>query len=341
VELLGEVPVVCAVTGTAAGGPAGRAILSHFSVMVRGTSQVFAAGPPVVQRSLGQTIDKEDLGGSQVAVDTAGTIHNVADDERECLAQIRRFLSYMPQNVWELPPIAHSADAPDRRDEDLLKIIPRRRTRAYDMRKLLAMIVDRDSAFEIQPTFGKAVITTMDARAARKQVHFMELCDTFHLPVVFVVDVPGFMVGLKAEQEGVLREGMKVVYAAGRMRVPTFTLVVRKCYGMAGMATCNKNGLDLKVAWPSAEWGSLPLEGGVAAAFRRDIRAAPDPAAREREIEDELRPYTSPMRTAEAFEVEDVIDPRDTRPYLCEFVALARARLALSTGPRLRAGVQP
>jgi acetyl-CoA carboxylase carboxyltransferase component len=363
VQLLGEVPVVCAVTGTAAGGPAGRAILSHFSVMVRGTSQVFAAGPPVVQRSLGQTISKEDLGGPQVAVDTAGTIHNTAVDERDCLAQIRRFLSYMPRNVWELPPIVRTGDAPDRRDPGLLEVIPRKRTRAYDMRKLLAMIVDRDSAFEIQPTFGKAVITwlarldgvpvgviannpmvyggAMDARAARKQVHFMELCDSFHLPVVFVVDVPGFMVGLKAEQEGVLREGMKVVYAAGRMSVPTFTLVVRKCYGMAGMATCNKNGLDLKVAWPSAEWGSLPLEGGVAAAFRRDIRAAPDPAAREREIENELRPYTSPMRTAEAFEVEDVIDPRDTRPYLCEFVALARERLAHAPGPRLRAGVQP
>jgi len=149
------------------------------------------------------------------------------------------------------------------------------------------------------------------------------------------------MVGLKAEQEGTLREGMRVVYVAGQLKVPTLTLVIRKCYGMAGMATCNKNDIDLKLAWPSGEWGSLPVEGGVAAAFRRDIAAASDPKAREKELEDELRAYASPFRTAEALGVEEVIDPRETRPILCDYIALAEQRLKIGLGPRAKAGVAP
>ncbi|MCL4767007.1 MAG: propionyl-CoA carboxylase [Hyphomicrobiaceae bacterium] len=363
VQLLGTVPVVCAVMGTAAGGPAGRAILAHWSVMVRGTSQIFAAGPPVVARSLGQEIDKEDLGGAAVAVDQAGTIDNVASDEAACLEMIKRFLSYMPSNVWELPPVAGCDDPPDRREEALLEIVPRDRRKPYDMRKLIRLVFDRDSLFEIQPTFGKAVVTqlgrlngkvvgivannpmvnggAMDVKASRKQTHFMELCDCFNIPVVFLVDVPGFMVGKQAELAATLREGMRCVYVGGQLSVPTITLVIRKCYGMAGMATCNKNGLDLKISWPSGEWGSLPVEGGVAAAFRREIEAAPDPRGREAEIEQELRQLASPFRTAEAFAVEDVIDPRETRPYLARFIDAAQTALAQNAGPKLKAGVRP
>ena len=363
VELLGEVPVVSAVLGTAAGGPAGRAILSHWSIMTMTTSQIFAAGPPVVERSLGQKISKEDLGGAGIAVDTAGTIHNAAADEAACFEQIRRFLSYLPQNVWELPTIVPNDDPPGRCEEDLLTIVPRKRTQPYNMRRLVEMVVDKGSLFEIQPTFGRSVLVglarlaghpvgiiannpminggAMDVRSARKQIHFMELCDTFHIPLVFLVDVPGFMVGLKAEEAGTLREGMRAVYVAGQLKVPTLTVVIRKCYGMAGMATCNKNGLDLKVGWPSAEWGSLPVEGGVAAGFRREIAEAPDPVAREKEIEADLLRYASPLRTAEAFAVEDILDPRQTRPFLCEFVTLARGRLAVTLGPRQKFGVQP
>lgn len=363
VSLLGSVPVASAVLGTAAGGPAGRAILSHFSVMVRGSSQIFAAGPPVVKRSLGMTIDKEALGGARVAVDEAGTIHNAADTEEEALEQIRRFLSFMPSNCWEAPPVLPADDPVDRCDDALARIVPEKRTQAYNMHRLLQMVIDRDSGFEIQPTHAKALVTmlarmggrpvgivannpmvyggAMDAAAARKQIHFMELCDTFHLPIIFFVDVPGFMVGEKAEKAGTLREGMRAVFAAGRLAVPTLTLVIRKCYGMAGMATCNKNDIDLKLAWPSGEWGSLPIQGGVAAAFAREIREAADPAAREKEIEAELGAYASPFRSAEAFTVEEVIDPRETRPVLCEFVALAERRQRIDLGPRLRSGVSP
>ena len=363
VRLLGEVPVVCAVMGSAAGGPAGRAILSHWSVMVKDTSHVFAAGPPVVERSLGQKITKEELGGPAVAVDAAGTIDNMAASEKECFALIRRYLSYMPQNVWQLPPVVDTGDRADRAEEELLSIVPRNRRKAYDMRKLIRLVADRDSVFELQPSYGKALITclarmngkvvgfvannpmvyggAMDGRAAKKQTHFVELCDCFHIPLVFLVDVPGFMVGRDAEAAGTLRDGMRSVYVGLQASVPMFTVVIRKCYGMAGMGTTDKNGLDFKIAWPSAEWGSLPIEGGVAAAFRREIEAAPDPAAREAEIEAELRAMASPFRTAEAFGVEEIVDPRETRAYLCRFIDAAQARLATSVGPKPKFGVRP
>jgi acetyl-CoA carboxylase carboxyltransferase component len=363
VELLGIAPVVSAVLGTAAGGPAGRAILSHWSVMVKDTSQIFAAGPPVVERSLGEKVTKEELGGSHMAVDVAGTVDNVVENETACFAAIRMFLSYMPQNVWELPPRIACDDPAERREEELLGIVPRERRQPYNMRRLIAMIVDRDSTFEIQPTFGKSVITclarmegrsvgivannpmtlggALDVKAARKQTHFIELCDTFHIPIIYLVDVPGFMVGTQAEAAATLREGMRSVYAGLQVTVPVVTVVIRKCYGMAGMGTTDKNGIDLKIAWPSAEWGSLPIEGGVAAAYRREIEAAPDPALRQKEIEEELRRYSSPFLTAEAFAVEDVIDPRDTRPYLCRFLDTAQARLRTSVGPKFKSGVRP
>ncbi len=363
VELMGEVPVVCAVLGTAAGGPAGRAILSHWSVMVKNTSQVFAAGPPVVERSLGQKLTKEELGGPAIAVDIAGTIDNAAATEAQCFEMIRNYLSYMPQNVWELPPVLDCGDPVDRCDDALLKIVPESRRQPYDMRKLVRMVVDRDSMFEIQPTYGKAVITclarmngkvvgviandpkvyggAMDARAARKQTHFVELCDCFHIPLIFLVDVPGFMVGKDAEAAATLREGMRSVYVGLQATVPMYTVVIRKCYGMAGMGATDKNGLDLKIAWPTAEWGSLPVEGGVAAAFRRDIQAAADPKAREQEIEAELRSLASPFRTAEAFGVEEIIDPRETRPYLCRFIDAAQGRLKTTVGRKPRYGVRP
>ena len=363
VQLLGEVPVVSAVLGTAAGGPGGRAILSHWSVMVRGTSQVFSGGPPLVKRALGEDVTKEQLGGPEVAVDLAGTIDNVADGELECFSTIRQFLSYLPQNVWELPPVVRSDDPVDRCEEELLSIVPRQRTMPYAMHRLVELVLDQGSIFEIQPTFGRALITclgrlnghvvgiiandpmvlggAMGAKEARKQAHFVELCDCFHIPLVFFVDLPGFMIGAAAEHEATLREGMRTVFVTHQAQVPIFTLVIRKCYGMAGMAACDKDGIDFKIAWPSGEWGSLPIEGGVAAAFRREIANAPDPAQRERELEEELREFASPFRSAEAFAVEEIIDPRETRPFLCNFVALSQSRLRATVGPQAKYGVSP
>lgn len=362
VELLGIVPVVSAVMGTAAGGPSGRAVLSHWSVMVKGSSQIFAAGPPVVERAYGTKVSKEELGGAQMAVDTGGTIDNAADNEEDCLRQIRRFLSYLPSNVWELPPEIRCEDPVDRCEDALADIIPRSVRRPYDMRKLIGLVVDRDSVFEIQPSFGRAVITCLarlggkvvgviaynpmhggvvDVNAARKQTHFTELCDTFNIPLLLFVDVPGFQIGLESEAAGMLRIGMQGRYLGMQLSVPMFSVVVRKCYGMAGGSALDRAGLNFKIAWPSAEWGSLPIEGGVKAAFRREIEAAPDPALREKEIEAEMKRLASPFRTAEAFAVEDLIDPRETRPYLFRFLEAAGPGMRTRLGPKGRSGVRP
>lgn len=362
VELMGMVPVVSAVMGTAAGGPSGRAILAHWTVMIKNNSQIFAAGPPVVERALGTAVSKEALGGHKMAVDTAGTIDNAADSEEDCLRQIRRFLSYMPSNVWELPPRIVCDDPVGRCEDALADIIPRSQREPYNARKLIEMVVDRGSVFEIQPTFGRAVITSLarmngivvgviafnpmfggivDAKAARKQTHFTELCDCFNIPLIYFVDVPGFKVGMDSEAEGILRIGMQGRYLNMQLSVPVYTVVVRKCYGMAGGSTIDRGGLNFKIAWPSAEWGSLPIEGGVRAAFRREIEAAPDPAQREKEIEAEIRRSTSPFLTAEAFGVEDLIDPRETRPYLCQFLEAALGGMKTRLGPKFHAGVRP
>jgi acetyl-CoA carboxylase carboxyltransferase component len=362
VDLMGVVPVVSAVLGTSAGGPSARAILCHFSVMVRGQSHIFAAGPPVVERNFGTKLSKEELGGAKVAADTAGTIDNVAASEQEAFAMIRRFLSFLPTNVWELPPRAPCGDPVDRREEALIEIIPRNIREAYNMRRLIELVADRGSLFEIQPSFGRAVITAlgrlngysvgivannpmfggiMDSKAARKQGHFVELCDMFNIPLLFFADIPGFMIGKESEENAVLREGVRARYIGLQVSVPVFSVIVRRCYGMAGGGAIDRRGLNFKIAWPSAEWGSLPLEGGVRAAYKREIDSAEDPVAKEKAIEAELRRLNSPFLTAEGFGVEDLIDPRETRPYLCRFLDACQPRLRSQLGPKAKTGVRP
>ena len=362
-QLLGLVPVVSAVLGATAGGPAGRAVMSHFSVMVRGTSQLFAAGPPVVERALSKKITKEELGGAHIAVDKAGSIDNAVDSEEEAFAQIKRFLSYMPQNVWEMPPYVPTGDPPDRWEEELLSIVPRNRMHPYDMRRIIELVFDRNSFFEIQPTFGVAAITGLarlngypvgivannprvnagapDARDSNKMGHFCEVCDQFHIPLVFLVDVPGFMIGPEAEAMGTLRAGMRAMHIGMQATVPRFTVIIRKCYGMAGALNYVNNRLCYRIAWPSGEFGSIPIEGGVAASYKREIEASDDPEKKRKEIEEDIRSYSSPFRTAEAFALEDIIDPRETRLRLCNFIEAAQNYLKTELGPTPKNGVRP
>ena len=360
-ELLGMVPVVSAVLGVAAGGPAQRAVMSHWSVMVK-NSTIFASGPPIVERGLGQKLTKEELGGPKVAVDNAGTIDNVAASEQECFQLIRRFLSYMPTNVWQMPPVVASTDPVNRREEELIRIVPRDPRKPYSMKRVIEMIVDRGSMFEIQSTYGRSAITSLarlngypvgvignnpmvggriDVKSARKQAHFIELCDCFHIPIIFFLDVPGFMIGKESEEAAILREGARAIHAKCQATVPLISVVTRKCYGMGGGVGIDKYGLDFKIAWPSGEWGSLAVEGGVRAQYKREIESAPDPAKREKEIEAELKRITSPFLSAEAFAVEDLIDPRDTRAYLCRFVKAMQPRLQADVGLRPKYGVRP
>ncbi len=362
VELLSSVPVVAAALGPVAGLGAARVAASHFSVMVRETSQLFVAGPPVVRRALGREVTKEALGGAHIHARESGAVDNEAASEDEAFAQIRRFLSYLPASVWETPPRVTPADDPERREEALLSIIPRERRRVYDARKLLALVLDQGSFFELGRYYGRAQVTgfaridgvpvgvlandpriaagSLDADASEKLTRFVDLCDTFRLPVVNFVDNPGFLVGTEAERRGTIRKGVRALSAVYQATVPWCSVIVRKAFGVAGAGHTNHTRGNLRFAWPSGEWGSLPIEGGVEAAYRRQIEAAPDPDALRRELEEKLVSLRSPLLTAEAFGVEEIIDPRETRPLLVDWARRAAEIVAQERGQKRR-GMRP
>ena len=353
-RLLNIVPVVMALLGSVAGGHAVIACMSHFSVMVKDIAQIFPGGPPVVKAALGYDISKEDLGDYRIHTRTSGVIDNMAETEEEAFEMIRRFLSYMPDNIWEMPPRLEPADDPNRRDEELLSIIPRQRNRAYDAYRILKCVLDRDSFFEISPDYGKSRIVglarvngypvgtminnpkylggAMDVAAGDKVIRFLQLLDTFHLPMVCLTDEPGFMVGIESEKLGIERAGARIVCATAETRMPWISFIIRQAYGVAGSLQYRAGGMYRRYAWPSAHWGSMHIEGGALAAYRRDVENAPDPEARLQEIERKLQAITSPFRTAEASGV-DIIDPRDTRPLLCEFVEMAQKMVKTQLGP--------
>jgi acetyl-CoA carboxylase carboxyltransferase component len=363
VENMSLVPVVAAALGPVAGLGAARVVASHFSVIVRGTAQLFVAGPPVVAAAMGETPDKEQLGGARTQT-RAGAVDNEAADEHDALAQIKRFLAYLPANVWEAPPIANSEDPRDRREEELLSIVPREARKSYKARRILEAVFDRDSVFEIGARYGGPLITALarlegrplgvlasdpnhyggglTADASEKLTRFVDTCDQFHLPVVNFVDQPGFLIGTEAERQGTIRRGTRALCAVYQASVPWVSVLVRKVFGVAGAAHGNASRLNLRYAWPSGDWGSLPIEGGIEAAYRRELEAAEDPVALRAEIEKRLNAVRSPFRTAERFGVDEIIDPRDTRPLLCEWAERAHevVRHELAAGPKRR-GLRP
>jgi acetyl-CoA carboxylase carboxyltransferase component len=340
---LATVPVVACCLGSVAGLGAARVVTSHYSVMVKGTSQLFVAGPPVVAR-LGETIDKEELGGSAIHTRN-GAVDDEADDELNAFARVRRFLSYLPSSVDELPARVPGPDDPQRREEWLLRAIPRDRRKVYKIRDVVDAVVDRGSWFELGRYQGRSAVTGFarldgwpvailandpyfyaggwTAAASEKVARFVDLADTFHLPVVHFVDNPGFVIGAAAEREATIRHGARALAAVYQARTPWCSVIVRKVYGVAGAAHQDASRFSYRFAWPSGNWGSLPLEGGIEAAYKAQLEAAADPAALRAELEQRLAARQSPFRTAEAFLVEEIVDPRDTRPLLCEFANLA------------------
>jgi acetyl-CoA carboxylase carboxyltransferase component len=362
VASMSEIPVIAACLGPCAGLGAVRVVSSHFSVMVKSVSQLFVAGPPVVERGVGEKVTKEELGGAHIHAHGSGCVDNEVESEDEAFAQIRRFLSYLPQNVWQIPPRTDDRDDPNRRAEELISIIPHDRRRAYDVRHLLDLILDRESFFEIGKFYGRPLVIGLarlngypvgvlasdpkqgggglDADGSEKMTRFVDLCDTFHLPVVNFVDQPGFLIGSRAERQGTARYGARAMAAVYQAQVPWISIILRRVFGVAGAAHGNAQALNLRYAWPSGDWGSLPIEGGVMAAYRREIEASSDPDARRREIEEMLNELRSPFRTAESFGIEELIDPRDTRPLLCDWVEMVYELLPSQLGVRLR-GYRP
>jgi acetyl-CoA carboxylase carboxyltransferase component len=358
VELLGVVPVASAVLGSVAGLGAARAVASHFSVMVKGTSQAFAAGPPIVERATGEELTKEELGGYRIHARGSGVVDNEADSEENAFQQIRSFLSYLPVSIYQMPPRHECEDDPNRREKDLLSIIPRNRKQTYDPREILRLVFDSGSLFEIGRHQGPSVVSMlgrlnghpvgimindprffgggMDAKAAEKTIRFVDTCDTFHLPVINFVDQPGVLVGLDAEKAGTIRTAVRALQAIAQSKVPWVAVIIRRAFGVAGSYYGRHHDLNLRYAWPSGIWGSLPIEGGVYAAYKRDIEASKDPEARRQELEGYYDQLQSPFRTAERFGVQDIIDPRDTRPILCDWIEQAYQVLPEQLGPRYR-----
>jgi acetyl-CoA carboxylase carboxyltransferase component len=339
---MATVPTVSLALGSVAGLGAARVATSHYAVMVKGISQMFIAGPPVVARA-GETLTKEELGGSDIHA-RAGAIDDEVESEHEAFEKAKRFLSYLPSSIDDLPPRAGPTDDPQRRDDWLIRAIPKDRRKVYDMRRIVASVVDQGSFFELGKKFGRSAITGLarldgwpvavlagdpmhygagwTATASQKVVKFVDLAQTFHLPVVHLVDCPGFVIGRESEEQATIRHGARALAAVYQATVPWCAIIIRRVFGVAGAAHENHVRLKYRYAWPSADWGSLPLEGGIEAAYRAELDKAPDRTALLKEIESRLNKYRSPFRTAEAFLIEEIIDPRDTRPLLCEFANL-------------------
>ena len=346
VDNMGTIPRVALGLGSVAGLGAAHLAAAHYSVMVKELSALFVAGPPVVER-LGQKLSKNELGGWEIQL-KAGAVDDAVDTEAEAFARARRFLSYLPPSIDELPPRGPATDDPSRRADWLMDAIPRDIRKPYKMRAIVEAVVDHDSFFEIASLYGRSIITGLArldgwpvalmasdpyfyggawaADTCQKVERFVDLAQTFHLPMVYLVDCPGFLIGLDAERTGTIKQGVRAMSAIWQTTIPWCAVIVRNCFGVAGAAHRNGGRYCTRYAWPSGRWGSLPLEGGIEAAYRAELDAAGDPAAKLAEIDERLTKLRSPFRSAETFWIEEIVDPCGTRGLLCEFATLAAPR---------------
>jgi acetyl-CoA carboxylase carboxyltransferase component len=345
----GVVPMVAAMMGPGAAGTAYIPALSDFVPMVKGTSHMALGGPPLVKAIVGEDITAEELGGSKIHTEVSGVADLEVADDAACIDAIKEYLSYFPGSNLEQPPILPSDDPADRMDEALLSIVPDSARRAYDMKKVIAAIVDRGRFFEIKPGWAKNLITcfarlggrpvgivanqpmvlggALDVDSADKAARFIMLCDAFHIPLVFLQDVPGFMVGSKVEKQGIIRHGAKMLYAVSEATVPKVTVVVRKAYGAGYFVMCGKAyEPDLIVAWPTAEISVMGPEGGTSIIFRKEIAAAANPDGERASRVEEFRKLINPYIAAGGAFIDDVIDPRETRPVLIRALEMAATK---------------
>ncbi len=345
VRHLAVAPSVSLALGSVAGIGAARVTTSHYSIIVRDTAQMMIAGPALVDwASLGQ-VTKEELGHARIHT-RSGAIDDEVKTEAEAFERVRRFLSYLPSNVDELPPIVESGDSPERREEKLLEIVPKNPRKVYKMRSIIESVVDMGSFFEIGRKWGQSMICgfarldgipvaifaenplfyggAWTADSCQKLARFIDLASTFHLPLIHLEDCPGFLIGKEAEKTGTIRYGSTALAALVQSTAPFCCIVIRKAFGVAGGANHKAGSYHFRYAWPSGDWGSLPIEGGIEVAYKAELAEAEDYDAHLAEIRERLNRVRSPFRSAEFFEVEEIIDPRDTRPVLCRWVHLAR-----------------
>ncbi len=346
VENLSLVPVVAAAVGPTVGLGAARLAMSHLAIMVRGIGQVFTAGPPIVKGSTGEDVSAEELGGAEVHSGN-GMVERLVDSEQEALDVIRTFLSYLPKNVDELPARSACNDPVNRREESLLKAIPRNQRQPYEVQNILDGIFDQGSVFTYAEYGGSTVTAlarldgypvgvlasnpfkgaTMSVEGAQAVTRLVDLCETFHLPIVSLTDQGGVSIGVAAENRGTIRHGVRAISSIYQARVPQAELILRRVFGVGGAGMVNRHRASPSWSWPSGTWGSLPSRGGIEAAFSGELNQSDDRERDLKRLADQMEKIASPFRTAERFGVQNLIDPRDSRPLLCEWVKDAYSRL--------------
>ncbi|MFG3284099.1 acyl-CoA carboxylase subunit beta [Streptomyces sp. NPDC048111] len=348
----GVIPQISVMLGPCAGGAAYSPALTDFVFMVRGISQMFITGPDVVQAVTGEKVSQNGLGGADVHARLSGVASAAYDDEESCLLDVRHLLSLLPANNHETPPALACDDPADRRCEALLDLVPADPGRAYDMRRVIEEIVDDGDFFEVHSGWAgnlvcalarldgqvvgivanqpSAVAGVLNIEASEKGARFVQFCDAFSIPLVTLVDVPGFLPGVDQEHEGIIRHGAKLLYAYCNATVPRVQVIVRKAYGGAYIVMDSRSiGADLSFAWPSNEIAVMGAEGAANVIFRREIAAAEDPeAARAQRVKEYESELMHPYYAAERGLVDEVIDPRDTRTVLIRALAMLRGKHA-------------
>ncbi|RYE39937.1 MAG: acyl-CoA carboxylase subunit beta [Hyphomicrobiales bacterium] len=365
VALSGWVPTVAAVMGPGFAGPSNFAALCDFVVMVSGTSTMGIAGPALVAAATGEVADKEAIGGAAVQADRNGLADIAAGDDAEAIALVRTYLGYLPSNA-RLPAPPATACGPDEAAEaGLIDVMPDNPRKPYDIGDVIAGVVDRASFFELKPGFapnlvvgfarleGRAVgivanqplylAGTLDAKACEKGAHFVSVCDAFGLPLVYLVDVPGFLVGSQAEDTALARRSARLLFELGQATVPRVSVVLRKGYGLGYIAMCGGRSFDadLCVAWPTAEICAMSVEGAVDVAYQKQVRSAPDPLRKREELIGRFREQLGALHAAAHFGIDDVIDPRDTRSVVAATLERCLPRKASRGWPDKPHGISP
>ncbi len=346
----GVVPQISLIAGPCAGGAVYSPAMTDFIMMVKGSSQMFITGPDVIKTVTGEDVGFDELGGAMTHNSKSGVAHFVAENEEDAFEQLRILLSYLPANNLEDPPYQQPDDDPERMDDALQSLIPDNSRKPYDMHAVIQGVVDTDSFFEVQPLYARNIIVgfarldghvvgvvanqpahlagTLDIDSSVKAARFVRFCDSFNVPLVTFVDVPGFLPGTQQEYGGIIRHGAKLLYAYCEATVPKLTVITRKAYGGAYDVMSSKHiRSDFNFAWPTAEIAVMGVDAAVRIIFRKELGEANDPAARQAELaEDYQNRFANPYVAAERGYVDAVIEPRETRPALIKALKLARTK---------------
>jgi acetyl-CoA carboxylase carboxyltransferase component len=359
-RLSGWVPNVVAIMGQGFAGPTAYASLADFVVMIKGKSTMGIAGPALVKAGTGQEISTEELGGTARQVDRTGIADLAVDSEEECARAIQRFLSYLPSNAGAPLPITPCDDPADRRDDVLFDLVPADRRKTYDMAKVIEVIADKSSVFNLKPRYARNLITcfarlggrpvgifanqprykggVLDVAACEKAAHFIALCDAFGLPLVSLIDIPGISIGAASEDTGLGRRTGRMFFELGIATVPRVSVTLRKGYGGGYYAMGGGRAFDADraYAWPTAEICAMSIEGAVDVAYKKDFQDAEDPEAARQSIIDQIHSNVGPLEAAADFGIDDIIDPRETRQCLIETFESSPPRRLDSNPRRIR-----